>query len=479
MAKTPIFDVVVIGSGSAGFSAVEAAVGQGARVCLVEKGKLGGECPNEACIPSKALLKAASLYRALGTVREFGMDASGRSFNWTSVQGYRERVVARITGGASGERYLQTLKRLKVTFKKGEAKFVDPSILDVGGERIAARAIVIATGTVDFIPPIDGLRDIRFWGWREALTTPRQPKSMAIIGGGPVACEIATFYASFGTRVIILQSAPAVLHREDEEISHRAQEALEQLGIEVVVGAEVLSCVNGGMGAIGLTVRREKSGLKAGSGSAGKEEVFAVETVVVATGMRPNIGHLELGRAELASDGELRTNQEQRTSRAHLFAAGDVDGGMMFTHTAHHEGWVAGHNAARAALKKKGGMLKTDERVVPRVTFLDPEVASVGMTQAQAKEKYGDVLVGRYEIGSLGRAVTDHAAGGLVKLVAHPKTRKLLGAHLICPHAGEMIHEAALAIELGSTIDKVAGMIHAFPTYAEGLKAAASLAKVE
>ncbi|MCR4313959.1 MAG: NAD(P)/FAD-dependent oxidoreductase [Candidatus Uhrbacteria bacterium] len=456
MAKQLVFDVVVIGSGSAGFSAVEAATQQGAKVCLIEKGKLGGECPNDACIPSKALLRAAAVYRTLGSVREFGIDASGRSFDWEKIQAYRKRIVTSITGGEEGERYLQILKRLKVTLKKGEARFVDTHTLEVNDEKVEGKAVVIATGTVDFIPPIDGLRDVRFWGWKEALMASRQPKSIALIGGGPVACEIATLYASFGTRVVILQSASTILNREDEEISQRAQGALEALGVEVVVSAQVLSCVNGGMGAMGLKVK------------VGKEEhVFAVESVVVATGKRPNVAHLGMERVGLALTGS-----------ASIFAAGDVDGGLMFTHTAHHEGWIAGYNAARVALKKKG-LLKRDERVVPRVTFIEPEVASVGMTQAEVKKKFGNALVGRYETGWLGRAVTDHAGNGLVKLVAHPKTRKLLGAHAISPHAGEIIHEAALAIYVGVTIDKLAQMIHAFPTYAEGLKAAAGSAQIE
>lgn len=457
MAKQQTFDVIVIGSGSAGFSAVEAATAQGAKVCLIEKRKLGGECPNDACVPSKALLRAAAVYRTLGSVREFGIDASGRSFDWKKVQAYRERVVASITGGGEGERYLQVLKRLKVTLKRGEARFIDAHTLEVGDEKVEGKAIVVATGSVDFIPPIDGLHDVRFWGWKEALTASRQPKSIALIGGGPVACEIATLYASFGTRVVILQSAPVVLHREDEEISGRAKEALEALGVEVVVDAQVLSCVNGGMGAMGLKVKVGK-----------EEQVFAVESVVVATGKRPDVAHLGMERAGLALTGSPS-----------IFAAGDVDGGLMFTHTAHHEGWIAGHNAALFALKRRGVKLKRDERVVPRVTFIEPEVASVGMTQAEVQKKFGKALVGRYETGWLGRSVTDHAGNGLVKLVAHPKTRKLLGAHAICPHAGEIIHEAALAINLNTTIDKIAGMIHAFPTYAEGLKAAASSAKLE
>ncbi|MBI4592240.1 NAD(P)/FAD-dependent oxidoreductase [Candidatus Uhrbacteria bacterium] len=469
MAKQTTFDVIIIGSGSAGFSAVEAAVSQGARVCLIEKEHLGGECPNEACIPSKALLKAASVYRTLGGVREFGIDASGRSFDWKKVQVYRERVVTTITGGSSGERYVQILKRLKVAWKKGEARFIDPNTVEVQGERLNARAFVIATGSQDFIPPIDGLRTIRFWGWKEALKAPRQPKSLAIIGGGPVACEVATFYASFGTRVMVLQSAPAVLHREDEEISHRAKVALEALGVEVRLRAKVVSCVNGGMGAVGLKVDVD-----------GQEEVYAVEAVMVAAGKRPHTEGLQLERVQLSfASEELTTNVQQQTSSSHIFAAGDVDGGFMFTHTAHEEGWVAGHNAALVALKKRSPRLKVDERVVPRVTFIDPEVASVGWTHVQAKQKYGSVLVGRFETSALGRSVTDHAPAGLIKLVAHPKTRKLLGAHALCSGAGEMIHEAALVMYLGATIDTLASMIHAFPTCAEGWRAAASVARVE
>lgn len=455
MAKQTSFDVIVIGSGSAGFSAVEAAAQQGAKVCLIEKGKLGGECPNYACVPSKALLRAVAIYRTLGNVREFGIDASGRSFDWKKIQAYRERVVVSITGGGEGERYLQVLKRLKVTLKKGEARFIDVHLLEVNGEKVEGKAIVVATGSVDYIPPIDGLHDVRFWSWKEALTASRQPKSMALIGGGPVACEIATLYASLGTRVVILQSAPVVLHKEDEEISQRAKVALEALGVEVVVNAQVLSCMNGGMGAMGLNVKVGKS-----------EQIFAVENVIVVAGKRPNVARLGLDQKELER-------------QAHIFFAGDADGGLMFTHTAHDEGWIAGYNAAMSALKRRGSKLKRDERVVPRVTFLEPEVASVGMTQAEVKKKFGNVLVGRYETGSLGRSVTDHAGDGLVKLVAHPKTRKLLGAHAVCPHAGELIHEAALAIYLGANIDKIAGMIHAFPTYAEGLKAAAASVRLE
>lgn len=468
MAKKTVFDVIVIGSGSAGFSAIEAAAQQSASVCVIEKNRFGGECPNYACVPSKAVLKSASLYRQMGRVKDYGLDAPGRTFDWKNVMKYREEVVETITGGGDlGDRYIEILKNLNVSHRIGTATFVDSETIEVDGEELSAKSFVIATGTVDFVPPIPGIEEIPYWGWKEALQTKRQPKSLAIIGGGPVGCEIATFYASFGTRVVLLQSASNVLNREDEEISLLALEALRSIGVEVVVNAQINELVNGRVGVIGVKVGAPQEA----------EQMFAVERVVMTTGKRANVLGLNLEAVGVKLDerGSIKTNKEQRTSVSNIFAAGDVDGGLQFTHTAHHEGWIAGYNAS---LKTKKKAKTRDERVVPRVTFIDPEVGSVGMTEAEVQKEHGQVLVGRYKVASLGRAVTDHARFGLIKLVAHPKTRVLLGAHIISPHAGEVIHEAALALQLGAKIDVLAGMIHAFPTYAEGLKAAASMTEV-
>lgn len=466
MTKSTTFDVIVIGSGSAGFSAIESAVQQGVSVCVIERGRFGGECPNSACIPSKALLRSASVYRRLGHAREYGIDAPGRAYEWKNLMKYQQEVVETITGGgASGDRYLALLKKLKVAYRVGSATFLDANRIDVEGEILIGKTIIIATGTVDFIPPIPGIEEVPYWSWKDALQAKKQPKSLAIIGAGPVGCEIATFYASFGTRVVLLQASPMVLEREDEELSMHALEALTSVGVEVVVNAQIKELVNGRVGVIGLKVV-----------VGAQEQMFAVERVVMATGKRSNVQdlHLDIAGVALDSHGNLKTNKEQRTSVSHIFGAGDVDGGMQFTHTAHNEGWIAGYNAVLSLTKTKKKPLVKDERVVPRVTFLDPEVASVGMTEAEVKKQYAKALVGRYDVGNLGRAVTDHSRSGVIKLVAHPKTRKLLGAHIMCPHAGELIHETALAMYLGATVDKLADMIHAFPTYSEGIKAAAS-----
>lgn len=471
MPKIQTFDVIIIGSGSAGFSAAEAARKAGASVCVVEQERLGGECPNFACIPSKALLKAASVFRLAGRAREFGVNVGSVSYDFDSVIKYRESVVKSITGGGIfGDRYEKILRSLNITLKIGQAKFVDEHTIEVKGENLIGKTFVIATGTVDFVPPIKGIETLKYLRWKDALLLKRQPKSLAIIGGGPVGCELATFFASFGTRVVLIQSAPQVLHREDEEIAGLARETLESLGVEVITNANVFEVVNGGGGVYGVHVD-----------VAGNRTMHAVEQVVLSAGTRANIAGLGLEEIDVEIDkrGFIITTKEQRTSVVHIFAAGDVDGGLQFTHTAHHEGYVAGYNAALTAKKKRTARMKIDERVVSRVTFLSLEVASVGMTQKEAKEAFGKVLVGRYPIAALGRAVTEHSSDGMMKLVAHPKTRKILGGHMIGNRAGEVIHEVALAIYLNAIIDKLAGMIHAFPTYSESITAAASSSKLE
>jgi mercuric reductase len=466
-----IYDVIVIGSGAAGFSAVESARAEGAKVCLIEQDRLGGECPNDACVPSKALLKTASIYRQTQHTREFGIQIGAVTFDFAEIMKYRQRVVETITGGGVfGERYEKIFRSLNVDVKKGKAVFVDQHTVEVNGVHLQGKAFVIATGTLEYIPPIVGLETVKYLRWKEAMQLKRLPKSLAIIGGGPVGCELATFFSSFGVRIVLLQSASRVLHREDAEISALAREALSDLKIEILTNANVVEVINGGVGAYGLKVD-----------VAGNRTMHAVEQIVLAAGKRANTDGLGLEKAgvRLDSRGNIVTSKEQKSSVAHIFAAGDVDDGMMFTHTAHHEGFVAGRNAALLAKKKRAPRSRSDERVVPRCTFIAPEVASVGMTQEEAKEAIGKALIGRSQIAALGRAVTDNTRVGMLKIVAHPKTRKALGGHMIGERAGEVIHEIALAIHLGATVDKLACMIHAYPTYSEIVSVAASNVRLE
>lgn len=463
------FDVIVIGSGAAGFSAAEAARAEGARVCLVERAELGGECPNWACVPSKALLRAARAAREAKDAQTYGVSSGGLHVDWAKVMEYRARVVDSVTGGG-GARYVKVAARLGIEIVRGSAVFLDPHTIDVGGKLLRGRAFVIATGTVEFVPPIPGIESFPYISSRTALTLDRLPQTMAIVGGGPVGCELATAYASFGTRVVLIQSGPTVLGREDVEIAQMAGQSLEDLGVELQTDAIVTEVINARGGVYGLRVSAN-----------GSVTTHAVGCVVVAAGKRANVDGLGLDAAGVRLDprGNVATGDDRRTSADHVFAAGDVDGGMLFTHAAHREGAVAGRNAARAAGAAEGDAERTDLRVVPRVTFVSPEVASVGMTAAEAKARFKRALVGRAHVASLGRAATDNGRFGLVKIVAHPSTRKVLGCHVLSEHAGELVHEAALAIHLNATVDKISSMIHAYPTWSESLASAAGACALE
>jgi len=365
---------------------------------------------------------------------------------------------------------VKTLQRAGIEVIFGCASFVDTETIEVAGSRFRAKAFVIATGAKEFVPRIPGLEGIPFLTSRGALALERQPKSMAIIGGGPVGCELATLFASFGSRVVLLQSAPTILTREDVEIRGIARQAMEDLGVEIVTEAIVTEAINARGGVYGLKVQ-----------SAGGLVTHAFESVVVAAGRVANTDGLNVGSvgARLDERGNVVTASDQRTTAKHVFAAGDADGGLMFTHTAHHEGAVAGRNAALLVLGKRGTIEKSDERVVPRVTFVDPEVASVGMTGDEASQRFKKALVGRSFVSALGRSAMDGVERGLVKIVAHPKTRKVVGCHMIAPHAGEMIHEAALAMHLGATVDALSSMIHAYPSYSEAIVVAAASVRLE
>lgn len=472
MANNNQYDVIVIGSGSSGFSAAVAARKTGAEVCLIEKGKLGGECPNFACIPSKSLLKTAKVYKNAQKSRRFGVHTGEVRYDFLEMMDYKDRVVEAVTGGGErGKRYVRMVENRGIDLKLGTATFVDAHTVEVNGDAVEGKAIVIATGTVDFVPPIEGLDEIDYLGWKDVNFMKEQPESLAIIGGGPVGSEMATFFNAIGTKTFMFQAAETILNHEDPEIAQMAHDTMADHGVEVYGNAMVQS------------VEPVKNGarLHVDIGDK-KDQTFIVEKVLVATGKRSNVDGLKLDDAgvTLTDRGVVETNTEQRTNVKHIYAAGDVDGGLRFTHTAHYEGTIAGHNAAMTAMDKgRGAFERADERVVPRATFVDPEVASVGMTEAQVKDKHGSALVGTAKIGSLGRSVTEQTRTGMVKVVGHPENGQVLGGHIMAERAGEMIHELALAMHLRATVEKVGDMIHAFPTYSEAIAAAAATADIE
>lgn len=471
MGRHEAYDVVVIGSGSAGFSAAFAARALGASVCVIEKGVLGGECPNEACIPTKALLRAARVHALAREAKRFGLRDRVRPVVFSGLQEYARQASRTVTGGGNkGNRFLRLAKRQGITIRFGSGTFVDTNTVQVDGGTLEGKAFVIATGSTDFIPTIPGLSQVPHILWRDVIHLRDLPKTLAIIGGGYVGTEFATLFGLLGVPVTLIQKPLHILEHEDAEIASVAEASLQTIGVHTLTDTFVTE-VDRSHGHIRLTLDK------------GGDELRAVSrSLMMATGKRADTDGLGLDvlGVQLTRQGEVHVTSEQRSNVSYVFAAGDVDdGSARLTHTAHAEGVVAGHNAACVALKKRGGRKKVDMRVVPRVTFLAQEFASVGQTAASIAEEKGSVLVGRHNQASLGRSITDGGNGGMIKLVADPIKRTLLGGTIYGPHAGEMIHEIALAVHLGVKIDVLGEMIRAFPTYSEGITVAAHSARIE
>ncbi|PIR48005.1 hypothetical protein COV06_01235 [Candidatus Uhrbacteria bacterium CG10_big_fil_rev_8_21_14_0_10_50_16] len=452
------YDLLVIGSGSAGFSAAHAAKGQGRKIGIVEADRLGGECPNWACVPTKALLKSAKVYRDLLQTQMYGVTSKDVTADFVEIMKRRGQIV----GALGGSRIEKIADKLGIDVLHGFATFLDAHTVQIDDKQVTSDKFVIATGSSTFVPEIPGIDQVAWIGFKEAVTFDALPESMTIIGGGPVGCELALIYASFGTRVTIIQHAGALLNREEPEISELVANQFAVLNIHVELNAEV------------IRVEKAEKGTQT-KVRVGKEmKIIKSQVLVLATGKKANTAGLgcQAAGVQLDARGNVLTNSELVTSAQNIWAAGDVDGGMLFTHTAHYEGSLAGANAFAKTPRQ------VDERVVPRVTFVDPEVASVGMTEAEVREKYGTVLVGTFYMRGLGRAYIDGNTKGFVKLVADPKTRKLLGGHIVSERAGELIHEVALAIHLKARMDDLAEMIHAYPTYSEAVAGAATMAEV-
>ena len=459
---TPTYDVVIIGGGSAGMAAIDGAKAAGAKsVCVIEsEDRLGGECSYWACVPTKAMLKAAKLYHlAKFTLGRYGIRTGQVTYDFAAILHRRDAVVRAITG--NGKRLLEFTKREKVVVKFGAAHFVSTTMIDVKGERIRAKAFVIATGSVEREPQLDGLEDVSMWYSRDVVTMQRLPSSVAIIGGGPVGSEFATLFGLLGVKTTLLEVGEHILPREDAEIAALAEGNLNYLGVQVQTKTKPLSIKRYGRG-LKLTFQVGRK----------PRQSLVAERVIAAVGRKPRLEGLKLERAEISLDdyGKLKLSSSLQTSKEHIFAAGDVSSHAQFTHVAAHEGYVAGWNAAQ--VKLKGLTLKLEERVIPRITFVDPEVASVGLTVTEVTKAKKHFKILRFPFSALGRAAIDGNRDGLLKVLIEPKTGQILGAHVTGERAGEIVHELALAMYAGVPLQTVQSMLHAYPSWSEVIPAA-------
>ncbi|HUF26206.1 MAG TPA: mercury(II) reductase [Gemmatimonadaceae bacterium] len=457
-AVTVEYDLLVIGSGSAGMAAAIRAAELGATAAIVESGDVvGGTCVNVGCIPSKNLVEAAHRYHLARTAFP-GIAACDPVLAWDAVLRQKREIVESLRA----EKYVDVLNGYPgIALLRGKAELVSGGRVRVGSRDVIARRIVIATGTRPAMPEIPGLREAGALDSTTAMDLERLPESMIVIGGGSIGLELGQVFHRFGVRVIILEAVDRILPCEDPEISAGLTATLKIEGIEIRTGIRVSA------------VERTARGYSVAVEQAGAGTRLEAERLLVATGRRPNTEELGLRTAGVATDrrGFIEVDELLRTSNADVFAAGDVTGAPGFVYVAALQGGIA----AQAALATIVGAeaIPIDLSTVPRVTFTDPQVAAVGMTESDALAAGMAPRVTSLELRHLPRAAVSHQRHGLIKLLDEPETGRLLGAHVLSPNAGDLIGEATLAVRFGLTSRDLVSTIHAYLTWGEGLKLAA------
>jgi pyruvate/2-oxoglutarate dehydrogenase complex dihydrolipoamide dehydrogenase (E3) component/uncharacterized membrane protein YdjX (TVP38/TMEM64 family) len=452
-------NLVVIGAGSAGLVTAYIAAAVKARVTLIEKHKMGGDCLNTGCVPSKALIRSARLLSHIKRAPEFGIRAASAEFDFADVMERVQRIIHTVAPHDSIERYRQ----LGVECITGEAKITSPWTVTVNGKTLTTRSIVIAAGARPFIPPVPGLKEINPLTSDTLWSLRKLPRRLVVLGGGPIGCELAQCFARFGSQVTQIEMLPRILIREDPEISRMVIERFEAEGIKVLVNHKAKQA---------LVENGEKFLVVE---SVGRESRIAFDELLCAVGRVANTsgyGLEELG-IPVSKTRTVETNEYLQTLYPNIYACGDVAGPFQFTHTAAHQAWYAAVNALFGGIRK----FKADYSVIPWATFTDPEVARVGLNEQDARQRGVAYEVTNYGLDDLDRAITDGEAHGVVKVLTVPGKDKILGATIVGEHAGDLLAEYVTAMRHGLGLNKILGTIHTYPTLAEANKYAAGVWK--
>ncbi len=455
--KPSSFDrnLVVIGAGSGGLVASYIAAAVKAKVTLIEKHKMGGDCLNTGCVPSKALIRSARFLAQTKRAKEFGFKGASAEFDFADVMERVSSVVKQVEPHDSVERYTG----LGVEVIEGEAKITSPYSVTVNGQEFTTRNIVVATGARPFVPPIEGIDQIDYltsdnlWQLREL------PRRLVVLGGGPIGCELAQSFARFGSEVTIVEMAPRLMIREDDDVAALVAERFREDHIDVRAGhmAKQFKVVDGRK----ILVAEYE----------GEPVEFEFDQVLVAVGRAANttgFGLEELG-VQISERRTIEVNEFLQTNFPNIYACGDVAGPYQFTHTAAHQAWYASVNSLFGMFRK----FKVDYSVIPFATFTDPEVGRVGLNELEAQQKGVPYEVTVYELDDLDRAIADGEAFGFVKVLTVPGKDKILGATIVGDHAGDLIAEFVAAMRHGFGLNKILGTIHIYPTWTEGNKFAA------
>jgi pyruvate/2-oxoglutarate dehydrogenase complex dihydrolipoamide dehydrogenase (E3) component/uncharacterized membrane protein YdjX (TVP38/TMEM64 family) len=451
-------NLVVIGAGAGGLVTAYIAAAVKARVTLVEQHRMGGDCLNTGCVPSKALIRTATLLAQLRRSQDFGIRAAPAEVDFQRVMERVRRVVRRVEPHDSAERY----RGLGVDVVAGRARIVSPWAVEIRGEegaiqRLTTRGIVIATGARPFVPPIPGIEEVGYLTSDNLWDLPALPRRLVVLGGGPIGAELAQAFARLGSQVTQVEMLPRLLVREDPEVSDLIAARFRAEGIEVLVEHQAKRfLVEGG----------EKILV---AEHAGADRRIPFDAVLVAVGRVANLTGYGLEELGIPTGRTIETNAYLQTRYPNIYAVGDVAGPYQFTHTAAHQAWYAAVNALFSGFKR----FKADYRVIPWVTFTSPEVARVGLSEEEAKAQGIAYEVTRYGLDDLDRAIADSDAQGFVKVLTPPGKDRILGVTIVGAHAGELLAEFTLAMKHGLGLNKILGTIHPYPTWSEAAKYAA------
>ncbi|SET42894.1 Pyruvate/2-oxoglutarate dehydrogenase complex, dihydrolipoamide dehydrogenase (E3) component [Marinobacter segnicrescens] len=454
------YNLLVIGGGSAGLVSAYIGAAVKAKVALIERDRMGGDCLNTGCVPSKALIRSAKAADTLRHADRYGLDSVPVSGNFSSIMGRVKKIIAKVEPHDSPERY----RGLGVDVIEGGAAFVSPWEVDVvrndgRRERLSARSIVIATGGKPFVPPIPGLNTMDPLTSENLWDLQEQPGRLLVLGGGPIGCELSQAFARLGSRVIQIEAGDRILAKEDVEVSELVQAQFHREGIDLRTGHKAVEFA-------------EENGERiAWCEHHGERVRIPFDRVLVAVGRAGNTDGLNLEALgiEPRENGTVPVEEDLSVGFPNVFACGDVAGPYQFTHAASHQAWYAAVNGLFGQFRR----FRVDYRVLPWVTFTAPEVARVGLSEAEARAQGVDYEVTRYGLDDLDRAIAEDEDHGFIKVLTVPGKDRILGAVVVGAHGGEILAEFTLAMKHGIGLNKILGTIHPYPTWNESAKAAA------
>lgn len=455
------FDIAVLGAGSAGPKAARTAAKMGAKVAIFEEALIGGECLYTGCVPSKALIHSATLWNRMGRAAEFGLPAhAGEKADFGAVMRHARRMIEEVGSGSA----VESFARQGITTICERARFIDPHTVETGKTRTQYRAkqFILCTGSLPTVPPIPGLEEAGCDTNQTVFDWTALPRRIVIIGGGAIGCELGQVFRRFGAEVTILHNGARILARDDADAAQVLQDKLVSEGIRIVTHAKTEKVTRRGDE---RTVTLKDSG-----------EEIVCDAILVAAGRKSNVGGLNLDGVGVHCEegGRLKTNAHLQTTVPHVWAAGDVTSEYKFTHVASYEGAVAASNAV-AALRGEDPCCAADYRVIPRVTYTDPEVASVGLTPALARLSHHDEAldIARFPFAHLDKAILTGETQGFVQIVSLQSDGTILGGQIVGAHAGALINEICLAMRARLPVSEIALTMHAYPTLPEAVEAAA------